>query len=465
MALKLAGGNRDRERRILQWVVDTRFPGALKIFARFKLALNSQVAKHYAQAEEAYRSILEDGEHDLDAGLESTVRQHLADTLEALGRADEATAERDGPGSPSATPRRLSLASRPSGKLLDREKRYNEAIAVYERALSMAPHNNRQIRAELMMHIVLSSSNAGRPADVVRWAEAVIDLDVGGPVTDVARRMAAVGCNNLGRLDDAERHVRIASSWLPRWKNAWNPSRCWPTTRCVGVTSTGPNAWPARLTPCFRTRKRMPWLVIGLVERERGRLEQAIKALEHVNTIPSGHIPALNRRSAATVDRDLAVLHAELGHGDAALALIRQVEPELTGSPKQSVAFDASVALIHALRQERDLALARIASAEAGLKQVPDDGTAQRATLYLLGRAALRLDEPERAEAFLHAYLKLNPNPLYLPYVHYHLAECRRRLGDVVGGRSFDKKAAAAGFGNQWEHLARDRLAAEGASE
>ena len=83
MALKLAGGNRDRERRILQWLVDTPFPGALKIFARFKLALNSQVAKHYAQAEEAYRSILEDGGNDLDAGLESTIRQNLADTLEA----------------------------------------------------------------------------------------------------------------------------------------------------------------------------------------------------------------------------------------------------------------------------------------------------------------------------------------------------------------------------------------------
>ena len=103
-------------------------------------------------------------------------------------------------------------------------------------------------------------------------------------------------------------------------------------------------------------------------------------------------------------------------------------------------------------------------SAEEGLKIVTDDGTAQRAALYLMGRAALRLDEPESAESFLRAYLELNPSPIYLPYVHYHLAECRRRLGDEAGGRALDQKAAAAGFGNQWERLARERLAAEAAA-
>ena len=266
----------------------------------------------------------------------------------------------------------------------------------------------------------------------------------------------------FGRLDDAERHVRVAIELAPTLEKRVESIALLADYTMRRGDLDGAERMAREADALLPDQKRMPWLVIGLVERERGRLKQAIEALEHVNTIPSGHVPALNRRSAATVDRDLAVLHAELGDGDLALALIQKVEPELTGSPKQAVTFDASTALIHALRQERDQALARIAAAEAGLKLVAGDGTAQRATLYLLGRAALRLHEPERAEAFLTAYLKLSPNPLYLPYVHYHLAECRRLLGDVTGGRSFDERAAAAGIGNQWERLARDRLAAEG---
>ena len=48
----------------------------------------------------------------------------------------------------------------------------------------------------------------------------------------------------------------------------------------------------------------------------------------------AGHIPALNRRGNAAVQKDLAVIHAELGHRDAANALIREAEPEMTVSPR-----------------------------------------------------------------------------------------------------------------------------------
>ena len=114
--------------------------------------------------------------------------------------------------------------------------------------------------------------------------------------------------------------------------------------------------------------------------------------------------------------------------------------------------------LIHALRHERANALDRIASAEGDLKQVPDDGTAQRAALYLLGRAALALDQPDRAETFLFAYLELDPNPLFRPYAYYHLGECRRGLGDLAGGIAYDKKAASSGIDNCWTRLAAERL-------
>ena len=349
MALRLAGGNRDRERLILQRIVNTPFPGAHKIFARFKLGLNSQVAKHYAQAEEVYRSILRDNEDDLDPGLESSVRQHLADTLEALGRPDEATAQRQQAGAVLGDTKETSLSLQAQGKLLDREHRYSEAIAIYERALALAPANNRLIRAELMMHIALSAQNVGLPADVVRWSEAAIELDPNGPVGEVARRMAAVGCSNLGRLDDAVRHATAAVERAPSVdKRVESQAQLADYVMRRGDLDQA-DRMAREADAMLPNQKRMPWVVVGQVERERGRPEQAIQALEHVIAIPGGHIPALNRRGNAAVQKDLAVIHAELGHRDAANALIREAEPEMTVSPKLKVSFDASAALIHAL--------------------------------------------------------------------------------------------------------------------
>ena len=125
-------------------------------------------------------------------------------------------------------------------------------------------------------------------------------------------------------------------------------------------------------------KKRMPWIIIGQAEKWRGRYEEAIQAFEHAKTIETTHIPALNRRMCAVLDKDLAVLQAELGRNDEALALIHGAEAELAADPKLSVTLDSAAALVLAHRQEREPALARIESAEAGRARVPEDGTTQR---------------------------------------------------------------------------------------
>jgi tetratricopeptide (TPR) repeat protein len=208
--------------------------------------------------------------------------------------------------------------------------------------------------------------------------------------------------------------------------------------------------------------KRTPWLVIAGIERERGRLEEAIRALEHAKTISMGRIPAHSRRIDAVIDQYLAILHADLGRHDVAQELIHRAEAELAGDPKPGITQDAAAALVYALAHDRDRALGRIDSAERGRHDVLQDGTTQRTVLTRLGRAALAVDEPERAEAFLLAFLELPPDPLHVPFTWYHLAGCRRRLGDEAGGRECDAKAASTRFGSRWERLARERLTVEG---
>jgi hypothetical protein len=63
------------------------------------------------------------------------------------------------------------------------------------------------------------------------------------------------------------------------------------------------------------------------------------------------HIAAQNRRVSAATRRELAVLHAELGRGDVALALIYEAEAELTGNRKHEIVLDAAAALVHSFAQ------------------------------------------------------------------------------------------------------------------
>jgi tetratricopeptide (TPR) repeat protein len=460
-SLKLALGDRTRQRRILRWVVATPAPAATKLLARYLLGLNEQANGCPGDAEATYRSILVDCEGKLDPGFESTVRQHLADTVEARGRHEEAAAERERASAVIRDENETWLRLQARGKLLEDEHRHAEAVAVFERSFELAPPN-KAIRDRATMHLVLSSFNAGRPAETVRWAEAVIELDPHGPFNSMARRMAAVGCNNLGRLNDAEHHARLACELAPSAKERAESLALLGdyVMRSGDLDESERVAWEAE--SILPGQIRMPWVVIGTIEQHRGHYGQAIRAFEHSRTISIGHIPAINRRADAAIDKELAVLYADLGRGDEALALIARAEPELTGDPKLGVTLDAAAALVHALGHDRDRALARVESAEQGRTNVPEDSLTQRSALYLLGRAALALDEPERAGAFLCEYLDRGPDSIYQPYAWYHLGECRRRLGDEAGGLECDRQAGSARFGTLWERLARVRLAAAG---
>ena len=99
------------------------------------------------------------------------MRQHLADTLDALGRRQEAEAQRSHARVSVQNTKKSHVTLHAQAKLLDREHRYAEAYELHEQALSLVPLKQKELRLELMMHLVLSAFNAGRPADSLRWAE------------------------------------------------------------------------------------------------------------------------------------------------------------------------------------------------------------------------------------------------------------------------------------------------------
>jgi hypothetical protein len=104
-SLDLAGGDRDRQSRLLRWVINTPVPGGPRLLARSTLAANDHAAGRYDEAEAGFRSILEDSRDgkDLPPGLEAVLRRQLADSLEALGRTEEAAVERERAGGTTVT--------------------------------------------------------------------------------------------------------------------------------------------------------------------------------------------------------------------------------------------------------------------------------------------------------------------------------------------------------------------------
>jgi tetratricopeptide (TPR) repeat protein len=460
-SLKLAKGDVDRQRRLLQWVVNTPGVQGMKIHARYILAANLQVAKRYAEAEALFQLIVKVNQGALEPGFESLLRQKLADTIEALGRGDEAEAERERASEILPGAGKTVLSHQAQGKLFDSAHRYAEAVTAYERALSFAPLGNNSVRTTLMMQLVVSTNNAGRPAATVRWAEAVIALDPHCQLIDGVRRMAALGYMNLGQLDDAERHLRVAIEHPASPKNRAESlallAACMMRRGdldkaeriCRDAEDLAPGTHP------------LWWKMIARIEKARGRLEEAIRALEHANTPSISHIPAQHRHTAAVIKRELATLHSELGRGDIALALICEAELELAGDPKQEILVNADAAFVHASRCERDLARQKIASAYEGRKRMTIDRSSEQAMLISLSRASLLIDEPRCAQSFLDEFLKLRPDPGSYPFTFFHLAECRRQIGDEAGARELYIKAASTHFGSRWERLARERLTAE----
>jgi hypothetical protein len=95
-SLDLAGGDRERQSRLLRWVINTPIPAGPRLRARWLLAANDHAAGRHKEAEAGFRSILEDSRdgRDLPPGLEASLRRRLADALEAMGRPEEAAAQR-----------------------------------------------------------------------------------------------------------------------------------------------------------------------------------------------------------------------------------------------------------------------------------------------------------------------------------------------------------------------------------
>ncbi len=201
-------------RRYLEFVAATpTFVNSSKIMVRqFLVAIYFTRGQH-AEAVAHCRAIL----HNLAgvptrtrAALDADTRRRLADNLEALGQVDEAAEERQRAANDIDAAPAGPLRHMTQGTLLERQSRYEEAYQEHLKALELTPVSNKTARIECLVHLALAAFNAGRPVDCVHCGEEAIALGATGRFLRTAHRMAGVGCGNLGRLEESERHHQRA---------------------------------------------------------------------------------------------------------------------------------------------------------------------------------------------------------------------------------------------------------------
>lgn len=459
----LSRGNLARRRRLLGLVIATPLvPDSLKIVALAQLLEVEQKAHRFLEGALVGERLLGlAGTPALPPGLESEVRQARADCLEAMGRKAEAQEERRVAKQATRRGERDAVSLQADAKLLERDNRHAEAYELYQQALEIASGLTRAQRFELLLRLSLCAFNVARAADCLKWAEAAIETDPDHALTASAYRMAAIGSNHLGRLDEAEAHARKAVERAPDVKNRIE-SLALLAEYLMRQGKLDEAERTARDAEALAPRTvRTPWTVVSEVERLRGHYDAAIEALREAEKVPASPIPAMNRRMAAVVNRHLAALLARGGRGEEALAALRAAEPDLLGDAKLRVELEAIAALVHGVRGEIDLARARLDAAEERVGILGNDALTERAAYYTMALAALQIDDVTRAERCLLRYRELQPVPVYYPHILYMLATCRRQLGDLAGGRALDAEAAAFTFGTEHERLARERLAGE----
>lgn len=94
------------------------------------------------------------------------------------------------------------------GKLLERQRRYDEAAEAYKQALKWSPPANQVGRDNMLIKLILALLHAGRSEESLEWADRAIAVGVSSQRLFVAHRMAGTAAASLGRLDEAERHQR-----------------------------------------------------------------------------------------------------------------------------------------------------------------------------------------------------------------------------------------------------------------
>ena len=427
--------------------------------ARYGLMQLYTIRKRYDEAVNLGRLILRTTGVRRD--LENEVRVELAACLDTLGRAEEAGAERMAVDDNLEDVPDSFVGWCARGNVLEKLRRYEEAVQAFEQALDRNSAENTAGRNEVLFRLALASFNAGWSEKTMMWAERVIEEGVSELWLYRAHLLAGSASSNLGRLDLAHHHRERAYAMALKAGNVQNISDCLASladfhhlrgeldkaeAMCLDAESLCPGS--ARLAILFH----------AIILRAQGRLDEAVARLERASRLGVLMSSFHERRMQAVLNMNMATGRALLGRLDQAWDNLSTATGELGADPRLALVCDAAWACLFAFRGDRESALIRTELVLRELDEHPRDNSMRLDCLEQLGRAMILTGEFKRAKECWERFLATTHPPLAEPTGRYHLGVCQWHLGDLDAARESFRGAAAQGINSYHARLAEEKV-------
>lgn len=450
-------GDVDAARQILEMVIATPtiFSRRAKLVMRYRLAVLYMQAQRYEEAADNLRLLLDT---TLKPSVESDVRRRLADCLEGSGQRQASDEERRRAEHCLEGQVQDGFWYLSQGLLHEKEQRFPEACDSYEQALALLPGNRSTARTEAMARLSLSSFNAGRPDQAVRWAEETIAQKPGIEIRILAHGFAGLGYGNLGRLEEAEEHKKIAMELAMLAGNQDRAAECMVSLADImrkrGKIVEAMEACDHAAGMSLKAR-RIARTTQAECLRAWGRFDEAKEVLAQAQCAPTLFIPSMERRSQAVLSLGKAWLEAENDDPEKALEHLEEASIELANDSKLSLWCDATTAWVYASMGRHEEAVETMEHVEARSAEFAADRSTCLGSLSSLGRAAYLLGDFELSKTYWQQYLELHPDPVWQPKGLYYLGECHLHLGDIASALSSFERAVEMGFDT--EHVTRSQ--------
>lgn len=430
-------------------------------------------AKRYEEAAAAFQTVLS---RRPPGGIDADTRRRLADTLDVLGRTEEAAQERERAEASAARNPKDAMALQAQGDLLKRKHQYNEACEAYFQALTKMPAIDGAGRALVMAKLATAHYEASRPAQTIQWAQASLASRPDLGTRRSMERMCGVGYSTQGDLESAEAHYREALRLSEQRKKAKEIAE--DLSSLAGIQKKR-GQFEEAIVACRKARQvfaepsRVSFATEAEALRDMGRFDEARAVMAQRRQAPGFDEPHIERRMQALNALGSAWIEARADQPDAALAFLEQARPAFEakavssktwppapqkGDDKLLLWCDAVQVL--ALAQRGDTEAARRLHADV-LRRLPlfhQDRASQTTVSAHLGKASFVLNNLSEAKTLFQQYHDCPPDPGSRPSALYWLGETHLRLGETDTARDFFRQAVAPGIDSLDARRAQGRL-------